>query len=72
MTRTKLVCCLRRCGITGSASPVDGPAQAARPEQPNTAQAQAKDKGGKLYSKLNDFEKFTKYLVNCSKPLSLL
>ena len=44
MTRAKLVCCLRRCGITGSASPVDGLAQAARPEQPNTAQAQAKDK----------------------------
>ena len=46
---------------------MDGLAQAGRPQQPNTAQAQAKDKGGKLYSKLNGFEKFTKYLVNSSK-----
>ena len=43
MTRARLVRCLG-CGIKGNASPVDGPAQAARPEQPNTAQAQAKDK----------------------------
>ena len=36
--------CALGCGITGSASPVDGPALAARRRQPNTAQAEAKDK----------------------------
>ena len=57
-------------GVTGSASPVDGLAQAARHQQPKLRRHRQKTKGGKLYSKLNGFEEFTKYLVNFSKPVS--